>query len=123
MADPIATHTAALVAALMESEEMARMRAAEARVENEPAAAACLRRYLEAQGGYAANPTAEGAGRLSAALEVARAQPAIATLMAAQQALLARVQTAQTALWRAIGVEPDRGCAPPPSGTAPPTAL
>lgn len=123
MADSIDTKTADLAAALTASEEMARMRDAEARVAGDPVAAKLLRCYLEAQGAYAAHPTADGAGALSAALEAARAQPEIATLMALQQALLARVQRAQNTLWRAIGIEPDSGCDARPSGTAPPAAL
>ncbi len=123
MADPIETKTAELAAALTASDEMARMRDAEAQVAGDPAAATLLRRYLEAQGAYAADPTADGAGALSAALEAARAQPEIATLMAAQQALLARVQQAQNTLWRAIGIEPDTGCDSRPSGTAPPETV
>ncbi len=108
--DTIDEKTAELAAALTESEEMARMRAAEAQVSRDPAAAALLHRYLEAQAAYAREPTAEGAGELSAALEAARAEPRLADLMAAQQALLVRVQAAQNALWRAIGLEPDTGC-------------
>jgi len=108
--DTIDTKIAELVAALAASDEMARMRQAEQRVAGDPAAASLLRGYLEAQGAYASHPTADGAGALSATLEAARAQADIATLMAAQQALLARVQAAQNALWRAIGIEPDTGC-------------
>ena len=133
--DTIETLTAELAEALTASDEMARMREAEARVGGDPAASALLRTYLEAQGAYAAHPTADGAGALTAALEAARSRPEIATLMAAQQALLTRVQTAQNTLWRAIGIEPDTGCDatremardadcdPPASGTPPPTGV
>ncbi|RMF82250.1 MAG: hypothetical protein D6739_08450 [Nitrospirae bacterium] len=110
MADRIDEATAALARALAESPEMARMRELEGRVQARPEAAARMRAYLEAQAAYAAHPTAEGAAALSRALEEAKRSPEIVELMAAQQALLARVQRAQEALWRAIGVEPETGC-------------